>query len=119
MPMALAGMVKVLAFAGPVAPVHQRYLSERPVSCLASGKRWVPETALFARAAACRYRHLKRRCAARRAPLLRMHGDYAGAKIVIEKKMENYFIFLKVPEVRRSGRNGGLGKEASIYWHQT
>lgn len=37
MPVALAGMVVVLAFAGPLS----RYLSERPVPCLASGKRWV------------------------------------------------------------------------------
>lgn len=41
MRVALAGMVEVLAFAGPVTTALSRYLSERPVPCLASGKRWV------------------------------------------------------------------------------
>ena len=91
MRVALAGMGEVLAFAGPVTTALLRYLSERPVSCLASGKRWVPETALFARAAACRYRHLKRRSAARCAPLLRMQGDYAGGEMAIEKRNKKYF----------------------------
>ncbi|SCX26209.1 hypothetical protein DSM25559_2810 [Agrobacterium rosae] len=37
----LAGMVEVLAFAGPVTTALSRYLSGRPVPCLANGKRWV------------------------------------------------------------------------------
>ncbi len=41
MRVALAGMGEVLAFAGPVTTTLSRYLSERPVPCLANGKRWV------------------------------------------------------------------------------
>ncbi len=102
MRVALAGMVEVLAFAGPVTTALSRYLSERPVPCLASGKRWVHGNDPLLRDAACRYRLSNRGSAARCTPLLRKHGDYARGWESVEKKLFLFFVGL----VWR--RNGGF-----------